>query len=155
MPKSRTRALPRLVRRRSGIHGTGVFTREFIRAGSCIIEYAGERITEAEGDERYPYYADVPYHTFLFKLDDDLLVDGGCGGNISRWINHSCDPNCESAIEDERIFIYAARDIHPGEELTYDYHFILAERHTPAVKKRYPCACGAPSCRGTMIGKKR
>lgn len=152
----RTQYLARhLVRRDSGIHGKGVFTREFIPAGARVIEYVGERISDAEGDARYPYDSRVPYHTFLFKLDDDLLVDGGSQGNISRFINHSCDPNCETVIEGRHIFIDAIRDIPAGAELTFDYHMIVPERHTPAVKRRYPCACGTPLCRGTMLVPKR
>ena len=95
------------------------------------------------------------YHTLLFTVEDDLLVDGGAGGNVSRWINHSCDPNCTSVIEDRRIYIDSLRDIEPGEELTFDYHFIIHGRHTPAAKRRFPCHCGAASCRGTLLKKKR
>ena len=155
MPRTNYRVRERLSLRSSKIHGKGVYAREFIPAGTRVVEYWGERITEAEGDERYPYDPEVPYHTFLFKIDDDLLLDAGSHGNIARWINHSCDPNCESIIEDERIFIDAIRDIHPGEELTYDYHFIVPERHTAKVKKRYPCICGADNCKGTMLKAKR
>lgn len=155
MPREKLRVRERLQLRNSSIHGKGVFAREFIPAGSRIVEYAGEKISEEEGDRRYPYDPDVPYHTFLFKLDDDLLVDGGSRGNVSRWINHSCDPNCESVIEDGKIFVEAKRDIPEGTELTYDYHFVVPERHTPAVKKRYPCICGSDACRGTMLVPKR
>ena len=145
----------RLTLRRSPIHGRGVFARVHIPAGERIIEYRGERITPDQGDERYPWEEGVPYHTFLFELDEETVVDGGVRGNMSRWINHSCEPNCDATIEDRRIFINAARDIEPGEELTYDYHFILKEPHTAAAKRRFPCICGTPSCRGTMLGKKR
>lgn len=155
MPRAKIGVRERLVLRSSRIHGKGVFAKEFIPAGTRVIEYVGDHITETEGDERYPYDPEVPYHTFLFKLDDDLLIDGGVGGNISRWINHSCDPNCETVIEGDRIFVDAIRDIHPGDELTYDYHFIVPERHTARVKKRYPCICGSEKCRGTMITRKR
>ena len=145
----------RLVLRRSGIHGRGVFAREFIPAGTRLIEYTGERITQEEGDRRYPWDDSVPYHTLLFTIEDDLLVDGAVGGNVSKWINHSCDPNCESVIDDRRIYVDAIRDIQPGEEITYDYHFIVPERITPAVKRRYPCRCGAANCRGTLVRRRR
>lgn len=141
--------------RRSGIHGKGVFARKLIPEGTRIVEYRGERITTAEADARYPDDPTVPYHTFLFALDDDWVVDAAYGGNLARWVNHSCDPNCEVVIEDGRLFIESVRDIEPGEELAYDYNFILPVRHSPAMKKRYPCECGAPSCRGTMLGRKR
>jgi len=155
MARNSFRVRQRLALRRSGIHGRGVFAREFIPAGTRLIEYTGERITEDEGDRRYPWDDSVPYHTLLFKVDDDLLVDGNVGGNLSRWINHSCEPNCASAIKDGRIYIDSLRDIQAGEELTYDYHFVTRDRHTPAVKRRFPCRCGAASCRGTLLKKKR
>src|SRR5690606_42149415 len=82
-------------------------------------------------------------------------IDGGRYGNDARWINHSCDPNCEAVEEDGRIFIETIRDIEPGEELTYDYSYILDEPHTAAVKARYPCYCGSPKCRGTILGHNR
>jgi len=145
----------RLALRRSGIHGKGVFAREFIPAGTRLIEYAGQRITPAEADARYPEDPSVPYHTFLFQIDDDVVVDAAYGGNLARWINHSCDPNCDAVIEEGRIYIESVRDIQPGEELAYDYNFVLPERHTPALKKRYPCICGASNCRGTMLARKR
>jgi SET domain-containing protein len=145
----------RLALRRSRVHGRGVFAREPIAEGTRIVEYRGELITTAEADRRYPEDPSVPYHTFLFALDDDYVVDAAHGGNIARWINHSCDPNCEAVIEDGRIYLEAIRDITVGEELNYDYNFILPERHTPARKRRYPCICGAPNCRGTMLARKR
>jgi uncharacterized protein len=141
--------------RRSGIHGRGVYARIPIPEGMRIVEYRGERITTAEAEARYPDDETVPYHTFLFAIDDDLVVDAAHGGNTARWINHSCDPNCEVVLEDGRLYIEAIRDIAPGEELAYDYNFILPVRHTPRMKKRFPCACGAAHCRGTMLGKKR
>jgi uncharacterized protein len=141
--------------RRSGIHGRGVYARIPIPEGTRIVEYRGERITTAQAETRYPDDETVPYHTFLFAIDDDLVVDAAHGGNTARWINHSCDPNCEVVLEDGRLYIEAIRDIAPGEELAYDYNFILPVRHTPRMKKRFPCACGAAHCRGTMLGKKR
>ncbi|HEX6750316.1 MAG TPA: SET domain-containing protein-lysine N-methyltransferase [Longimicrobium sp.] len=155
MAKKGFRVRERLALRSSGIHGRGVFARERIPADTRLIEYAGERVTQEEGDRRYPWDDSVPYHTLLFKVDDDVLVDGGAGGNISRFINHSCDPNCASVIEDGRIYIDSIREIPEGEELTFDYHFIIEGRHTPAAKRRYPCHCGAASCRGTLLKKKR
>lgn len=139
----------------SGVHGRGAFATEWITAGTRIIEYAGERITPEEADRRDPDDAPGPHHTFLFAIDDDVVIDAGVGGNDARWINHSCDPNCDAVIEDGRIWIEAIRDIAPGEELAYDYAYELKERHTPAAKRRYPCRCGAARCRGTILAKKR
>ena len=143
----------RLALRRSEIHGRGVFAREIIPAGTRLIEYKGERITAAEGDARYAFDPSEPYHTFLFEIEDDLVVDAGRKGNMARWINHSCEPNCDAVIEDARIYIESLRDIYPGEEITYDYNFVLEEPHTPAAKRRFPCVCGTPSCRGTMLAE--
>jgi SET domain-containing protein len=77
------------------------------------------------------------------------------GGNSSRWINHACDPNCEADEQDGRIFIKALRDIAAGEELNYDYGLIIEERYTKKLKAEYPCWCGAPTCRGTLLAPKR
>ncbi len=145
----------RLSLRSSGIHGKGIFAREWIPAGTRLIEYRGERITTAEADARYPDEAGVAHHTFLFAIDDDIVIDAAFRGNMARWINHSCEPNCDAVIDDARVYIESVHDIAPGEELTYDYNFILEERHSPAAKRRYPCICGAPDCRGTILAKKR
>lgn len=141
--------------RASPIAGKGAFATRRIPKGERIIEYRGERISQDEADERYPDTPGVAHHTFLFTLDDETVVDAAVAGNKARFINHSCDPNCEAVIEDGRIWIYALKDIAEGTELAYDYHFILEERHTPAAKRRYPCRCGAANCRGTILAKKR
>ncbi|MDB4951866.1 MAG: nuclear protein [Gemmatimonadetes bacterium] len=144
-----------LAMRSSRIHGKGVFARVPIPSGVRLIEYRGKRITNAVADALYPEDRAVPYHTFLFAIDGDVVIDAGRGGNMSRWINHSCDPNCDAVVDDGRVWIESVRDIAPGEELTYDYNFVLDERHTPAAKRRYPCICGAAKCRGTILAKKR
>jgi len=95
------------------------------------------------------------HHTFLFAIDDDVVIDAAVDGNAARWINHSCDPNCDAVIEDGRIWIETIRDVEPGEELAYDYAYILPERHTPTAKRRFPCSCGAARCRGTLLTSKR
>jgi uncharacterized protein len=142
--------------RKSGIHGRGVFATQPIAKGERLVEYKGERITWQQAERRYPIDP-VPYHTFLFEVGDGTkCLDGARGGSTAKWINHACKPNCEAVEdEDERIYIETIRAIRPGEELTYDYNFILEERHTPAQKKLFPCWCGAKTCRGTMLGKKR
>jgi SET domain-containing protein len=141
--------------RRSPIHGTGAFANRLIRRGERIAEYRGERISQEEADRRYPDDDDTPHHTFLFEVDDETVVDAAHRGSPARWINHSCEPNCETVIEDGRIFVEAIRLIRPGQELAYDYQFTLEERHTPALKKRYPCHCGARKCRGTILIPKK
>jgi SET domain-containing protein len=141
--------------RASGIQGKGAFATREIAPGTRLIEYAGQRITPAEADRRYPDTDDDRHHTFLFAIDDDIVIDASVGGNDARYINHSCDPNCDAVIDGDRIWIEAIRAIRPGEELAYDYAFVLPERHTPAAKRRYPCNCGAAICRGTILAKKR
>ena len=139
--------------RNSGIHGKGVFAATLIPKGERIIEYKGARMSENAADEKYG--DDDSPHTFLFLLDDKTVIDANRRGNSARWINHSCNPNCETNEEDGRLFIDAIRDIRRGEELAYDYKLIVDERYTPALKRLYACGCGARKCRGTILGKKR
>ncbi|MGQ0562909.1 MAG: SET domain-containing protein [Gemmatimonadota bacterium] len=140
---------------RSGIHGKGVVASEPIAAGQRIIEYTGERISNAEADRRYPFDENKAQHTFLFSVNARTIIDAASGGNVARFINHSCDPNCEAVIERGRVFIEALRAIEPGEELGYDYWFVLDEPHSAANRKLYVCNCGAKNCRGTMLADKR
>ena len=139
----------------SPIQGRGAFATQHIPAGTRLIEYAGERLTPAEADARYPDVPGERHHTYLFAIDDHVVVDAAVNGNEARWINHSCDPNCDAVIEDDRIWIETIRDVSPGEELAYDYAYVLPERHTPAAKRRFPCRCGALRCRGTLLKPKR
>ena len=140
--------------RPSPIQGLGAFAVRTIPSGVRIIEYAGERLTPAQADARYPDVAGERHHTFLFAIDDDVVIDAAVDGNAARFINHSCDPNCDAVIDGGRIWIESIRDIAAGEELAYDYAYILAERHTPAAKRRFPCSCGAATCRGTILGRR-
>ena len=155
-PASTTRKA-KIVVRDSGIHGRGVYAAREIRAGERIIEYRGEIISWKEADRRPPSDPDDPSHTFFFSLSDGKrVIDGSIGGNSSRWINHSCAPNCETAeTESGRVYVEALRDIHAGEELVYDYCLIIDEKITKKLKKQYRCLCGAPDCRGTMLAKKK
>jgi hypothetical protein len=139
-------------------HGLGVFAREPIAAGTRIVEYTGELISEAEGERRYPTPADgheLAEHTYLLTLDDERVIDANVGGNEARFINHACEPNCEPIAFGDHMWIVAVRDIAAGEELGYDYAIELDERHTPARKRRFPCACGEPTCRGSLLRPKR
>jgi SET domain-containing protein len=141
--------------RRSGIQGLGGFATRHIPAGVRLIEYTGERLTAAEAEARYPDTEGERHHTYLFAIDDEVVVDAAVGGNEARFLNHSCAPNCDAVIDEGRIWIETIQDIEPGEELVYDYAYTLAERHTPAAKRRYPCSCGAITCRGTILARKR
>jgi uncharacterized protein len=123
-----------------------------------VAEYKGEHISWREADRRPPSDPDDPFHTFLFSLSDGkTVIDASHGGNASRYINHSCKPNCETEEDDEggRVFVTAIRDIQAGEELNYDYGLIIDERITPTLKKQYECRCGARNCRGTMLALKK
>ena len=137
--------------RESRVHGRGVYATRAIRKGTRIIEYKGKRILWND----VPDDLDDP-HTFLFGLDDGIhVIDPATGGNEARWINHSCQPNCEAIEEeDERVFIYALRDLRPGEELFYDYALEMDEPVTEQLKRECECFCGVPKCRRTMLAVK-
>ena len=143
----------RFIVRRSPIHGRGVFALAPIPKGTRIIEYKGERISHEEADERYSELHINSPHTMLFTVNDEIVIDATRRGNSARWINHSCAPNCAIADEKDRIFIEAARFIHPGEELSYDYNLQIGEPHTAVAKRDHACFCGARRCRGTMLGE--
>ena len=148
MPKksnSRKRTV-RIEVRESGVHGHGVYAMQSIPKGTRIIEYTGQRVSweAAPNDENDP-------HTFNFGLDNGEVINPEIGGNNARWINHSCDANCEAVEEKDRIFIDALRDIQAGEELFYDYALEIDEPITEESKKRFACYCHSPYCRGTML----
>ncbi len=137
--------------RHSPIHGRGVFARVPLQAGEVVIEYLGAIIDWPEAMRRHPHDPEQPNHTFYFTLDYELVIDGNDAGNRARWINHSCEPNCESEIRGQRVFILALRDIEAGEELNFDYGLVLDEELSEEVQRDYLCLCGAPTCRGTML----
>ena len=142
--------------RNSKIQGRGVFAVRRIRKGRRIIEYTGEVIDQAEEHRRgYDDSKMSRHHTFLFKIDDEYTIDATHRGSIARFINHSCDPNCEAVWEDRRIFIEAVRNIQPGVELCYDYAFEHKGPLTKEEKAFYYCRCGAKNCRGTILKLKR
>jgi SET domain-containing protein len=145
----------RIQTRRSKVHGNGVFAVQDIAEGEVIIEYVGEIIDWKEALRRHPHDPTDPNHTFYFHMDETRVIDAKHGGNSSRWINHSCDGNCEADEEGGRVFIKALRNIKAGEELNYDYGLIIDERYTPKLKAEYPCWCGAKTCRGTLLAPKR
>ena len=147
--KSGLRPLLRV--RRSRVHGKGVFAARRIAKGTRVIEYTGERISHREANRRYARKHAGDNHTFLFVVDRGVVIDAGAGGNEARFINHGCDPNCESVIRNRRVYIRALRAIRPGEELNYDYA-ISRDRDDPAnVDEIWACHCGAATCRGTML----
>src|SRR5687767_13984333 len=148
---STSRRNPWLVLRRSKIHGRGVYARKDIPKGTRLIEYTGERISNAEADRRYDDGSMSKHHTFLFILNARSCIDAAYGGNISKYINHSCDPNCVAWIEGQHIWIDAERDIRKGEELAYDYEYDYDPEYTLEDLELYKCECGSPKCRGTIV----
>ncbi|KAL9188194.1 hypothetical protein ACHAXT_006572 [Thalassiosira profunda] len=141
---------------KSRIHGWGVFNNgETINSGDLIIEYRGELIGNAVADKREVEYEKAGLDDYMFRIDAFTVCDATILGNVARYINASCTPNCYTQIitagENKRIVIYAKRDIQRGEELAYDYKFSL--EYDPS--KRLPCHCGAPDCRGFMNWDKR
>eukprot|EP00090_Calanus_glacialis_P000703 TRINITY_DN10472_c0_g1_i1.p1 TRINITY_DN10472_c0_g1~~TRINITY_DN10472_c0_g1_i1.p1 ORF type:complete len:2203 (+),score=428.08 TRINITY_DN10472_c0_g1_i1:62-6670(+) len=131
----------------SGIHGRGLFCKREIACGEMVIEYAGEEIRAILTDYREKFYDNKGIGCYMFRIDDDLVVDATMKGNAARFINHSCDPNCYSKIVDilgkKHIIIFALRKIFPGEELTYDYKF-------PIEDVKIQCHCGARKCKKYM-----
>ena len=137
--------------RNSAVHGLGAFALRRIRKGTRIVEYLGERVSHAEADRRYETKDANDAHTFLFIVDSRTVIDAGVDGNEARFLNHSCNPNCESVIENRRVYIEAIRTIEPGEEMTYDYQIQREDDDPPGIEEVFACHCGFPQCRGTML----
>ena len=137
--------------RHSKVHGYGAFAKRAIKKGERIDEYLGDRISHRQADERYEDHDENDNHTFLFIVDKRTVIDAGVGGNDARFINHQCDPNCESTIEKGRVFIEALRSIAKGAELGYDYQIGREKADPPNVDEIYACRCGSKKCRGTML----
>ncbi|PIN18060.1 Histone-lysine N-methyltransferase [Handroanthus impetiginosus] len=139
----------RLAFGKSGIHGFGVFTKLPHKAGDMIIEYTGELIRPPVADRREHliYNSLVGAGTYMFRIDDERVIDATRAGSIAHLINHSCEPNCYSRVisvsGEDHIIIFAKRDIKQWEELTYDYRFF-------SIDERLVCYCGFPRCRGVV-----
>lgn len=151
MPKYGTKsANPLYEVRRSKIQGRGGFAIKPIRTGQIVDEYIGQKITHDEADRRYDDN-NGRHHTFLFVLDDDTVLDARYGGSDARFLNHSCDPNCETEIRDGHIYIKAIKPIQPEQELVYDYRFEWQDVFEPEDIRYYACRCGTKKCRGTIL----
>jgi SET domain-containing protein len=144
----------RIQTRVSNVHGKGVFAVQDLAEGETLIEYVGEVITWKEALRRHPHDPKDPNHTFYFHIDEKHVIDAKYGGNSSRWINHSCNPNCEADEQAGRVFIKALRNIKAGDELFYDYGLIIDASYTKKLLAEYPCWCGAKNCRGTLLAPK-
>jgi SET domain-containing protein len=139
--------------RRSRIAGLGVFATRTIRRGTRIGEYTGEYVTEEEVNRRYDDDTAARAATFLFQVSDELYIDAEREGGDLRYVNHSCDPNCETEVDGTRVVIRAIKTIPAGAELTYDYALELEEEPLPSWERLYACRCGAATCRGTMLDR--
>ncbi|KAJ1961443.1 histone methyltransferase set1 [Dispira parvispora] len=133
---------------KSPIHDWGLFAMEPIQAHDMVIEYVGEVIRQKVADHREKIYERQGIGcSYLFRLDEDHVIDATHMGNMARFVNHCCQPNCNARVitvhGQKRIVIYAKRDIEAGEEITYDYKF-------PIEPEKIPCLCGAEHCRGTL-----
>jgi hypothetical protein len=137
--------------RESVIAGKGAFATRDIKSGEHIVEYVGERITHAEANRRYDDDSMDEHHTFLFTVSTRTVIDATRDGNDSRFINHSCDPNCESEVTRGRVYITALRDIAKDEELHYDYAYERSGDESDEDEQRYRCRCGTPECRGSIM----
>jgi len=153
MSRSKLPKEPLFEIRQSPIQGVGAFALRRIRKGMLIAEYTGERIGNAESDRRYDLARMERHHTFLFIVSQRTVVDAAVGGNDSRFINHSCDPNCETFTQRGQIFIEAIRDIPADAELSYDYLYDRTEEEKgqPGIEEYYACHCGSKRCRGTIL----
>jgi uncharacterized protein len=144
------KTLPYHIVRNSKIHGRGVFAKRPIRKGTIILEYTGPIISEKEADKVGISTENGHSHTMLFQLDKKRVINGNEGGD-ARYVNHGCDPNCETEQDGDHIYIKAVRAIKKGEELVYDYHLQVPGKITDEIRKEYACFCGSPLCRGTQI----
>ncbi len=146
---------PLVETRRSAIHGRGVFARRSIAAGTPVLEYTGERVTRAEGRRRY---AETTGNrkTYLLRLNARTSIDGAVGGGPARFVNHGCAPSCELLVHRGRVFIITRRRLRAGDELTFDYHLVVAgDVELATAQRAAPCRCGSSRCRGTMLHPSR
>ncbi|HII72605.1 TPA: SET domain-containing protein [Candidatus Woesearchaeota archaeon] len=146
---AKTVSAPLFEVRRSSIHGNGVFAATSIPKGTMIIEYVGEKLTKAESDRRIEEWESKrgpdDGEVYIFELDDEYDIDGNVPENDAKFVNHSCDPNCEYYYVDGHIWYRAKKDIRPGEELSINYGFDLDDFED------YPCRCGSPNCVGYIV----
>lgn len=135
--------------------GTGLFATRAFAKGERVIEYVGEHISHEEADRRHAGKAADDSHTFLFTIDANTVIDAGVGGNDSRFINHSCEPNCEVILVDGRPVVEVVRSVRQGAELAYDYNLTREPEDPPEIEVVFACRCGAGSCRGSMLAPPR
>tara|TARA_B000000557_G_scaffold89064_1_gene71991 strand:- start:4731 stop:5225 length:495 start_codon:yes stop_codon:yes gene_type:complete len=139
--------------RKSKIHGNGVFATKRIKKNTKIIEYIGEKIIKSEGDKRSAkrikkyLNSELDGSVYIFELNKKYDIDGSPLYNKARYINHSCDPNCEVEIIEEKIWITAIKDIKKTDELSYDYGYEFDSDDF----RDHICKCGSKNCIGFII----
>ncbi len=139
---TKDRMKPLIIIKKSKIDNFGAFAVEDIPEDTCIIEYTGELISNEEAEKR-EIENDKNGATYILCIDEKNCIDGSIGGNESRFVNHSCDPNCDIVLKDGRIFYYSRIKIKKGEELTIDYGY-------DNDSKKEICKCGSKNCRGVI-----
>lgn len=132
--------------KKSKIHETGVFANKDLPKGTRIIQYLGEKITKEEGNKREQQHLQNG-KVWLFELNDKYDLDGDVPENDAKYINHSCDPNCDPLVKGDEVWIIAIKDIKKGEELTFDYGFDFEYWY------QHPCKCGAQNCAEYIVGE--
>jgi SET domain-containing protein len=143
-----------ILKKRSSVHGYGIFAKKDIPKGVKVIEYIGEKITKTEADRRGPrlvQYAKSHKEqgaVYIFELNKRYDIDGHVSYNTAKYINHSCDPNCEVEIIRGHIWIISLRDIKKGEELFYNYGYDDLKEY-----EEHPCSCGTYRCVGYIISE--
>jgi SET domain-containing protein len=131
-------------RKKSGINNLGLFAKSDIKKGEKVIEYKGRKLTHKQVEENDRF--DNSKAIYLFTLNERYVLDGDTKTNTAKYINHSCDPNCEVDILKGKIWIIAIKDIKKGDELSYDYGFGY-----DADFRQFPCKCGSKNCCGYIV----
>lgn len=140
--------------RKSIIHGNGVFAIRDITKGTNVIEYVGNKVTKEEADiianihmEKHLSNPSLNGAVYLFELNEEYDLDGDVEYNTAKWINHSCEPNCEIEIKDDRVWIVSLVDVKKGEEITYNYGYDIEDY------KDHPCKCNSKKCVGYILSE--
>ena len=139
------------IKKNSKIHASGLFARADIESGTKIIQYKGLKITKAQSDKIADVHIDANKKegtvgaVYIFTLNDRYDINGKVAWNLAKYINHSCDPNCETDIVRGKIWISAIKDIKKGEELSYDYGY---DMHC---FEDHPCRCNSKNCVGFIV----
>ena len=131
-------------RKKSGINNLGLFAQGDINKGEKVIDYKGKKFTHKQVEENDRF--DNSKAIYLFTLNEHYVLDGDTKTNTAKYINHSCDPNCEVDIINGKIWIIAIKDIKKGDELSYDYGFGY-----DADFRQFPCKCGSKNCCGYIV----